>query len=93
MAARARAVDRQGCANTQLDGSRVEAACELDAKARGLLEQAMRRLALTARGYHRLLRVTRTIADLACSGRATEFHLSEAITLRQLDRRFADISR
>jgi magnesium chelatase family protein len=49
----------------------------------------MRQLALSARAYHRVLRVARTIADLAGSATVTTSHVSEAITLRQLDRRIA----
>jgi magnesium chelatase family protein len=52
----------------------------------------MRQLALSARAYHRVLRVARTIADLSGSAAVTTVHVSEAITLRQLDRRNAGTS-
>jgi magnesium chelatase family protein len=58
-----------------------------DAEALALLEDAMRRLALSARAYHRVLRVARTIADLADCGIVRREHVAEAVTLRQLDRR------
>jgi magnesium chelatase family protein len=54
-----------------------------------LLAGAMRQLALSARAYHRVLRVARTIADLAGSATVTTVHVSEAIMLRALDRRVA----
>ena len=58
-----------------------------DAAALALLASAMQRLALSARAYHRVLRVARTIADLAGSATVGTEHVAEAITLRQLDRR------
>jgi magnesium chelatase family protein len=58
-----------------------------DAAAISLLGTAMRRLALSARAYHRVLRVARTIADLARSETVRPEHVAEAVTMRQLDRR------
>ncbi len=54
-----------------------------------LAARAMRQLGLSARAYHRVLRVARSIADLAASGPLRAEHVAEAITLRQLDRRAA----
>jgi magnesium chelatase family protein len=59
----------------------------VEAPAHRLLETAMRRLALSARAYHRVLRVARTIADLADSDLVLVAHVAEAVALRQLDRR------
>jgi magnesium chelatase family protein len=47
----------------------------------------MQRLALSARAYHRVLRVARSIADLAAEEHVRSEHVAEAITFRQLDRR------
>jgi magnesium chelatase family protein len=54
-----------------------------------LLEQAMQRFGLSARAYHRILKVARTIADLGAASTVCVNHVSEAMTLRQLDRRRA----
>jgi magnesium chelatase family protein len=51
------------------------------------MQRATTRLGLSARGYHRVLRAARTIADLADSPSILRRHLAEAIGLRQLDRR------
>ena len=50
------------------------------------MEAAMRRLGLSARAYTRVLRLARTIADLAGAGRISAEHLAEAVALRVLDR-------
>jgi magnesium chelatase family protein len=85
--ARARQLERQGRANARLEGSSVARLVRADAAALTLLASAMQRLALSARAYHRVLRVARTIADLAGSATVGTEHVAEAITLRQLDRR------
>jgi magnesium chelatase family protein len=86
-AARERQIARQGQANAQLDGPVVVRRVHAEHAALQLLADALRQLALSARAYHRVLRVARTIADLAGSAAVTKRHVSEAITLRQLDRR------
>jgi len=65
IAARNRQVLRSGCLNQQLSGKQLEHECRLGKAAQNLLEQAMDKLGLSARAYHRILRVARTIADLA----------------------------
>jgi magnesium chelatase family protein len=82
-----RQIERQGHANAQLDGPVVVRRVHAERAALQLLADAMRQLALSVRAYHRVLRVARTIADLAGSATVTKRHVSEAITLRQLDRR------
>jgi magnesium chelatase family protein len=78
---------RQARANTRLEGAAVLEFARADAAAMSLLGEAMQRLALSARAYHRVLRVARTIADLAASAPVRAEHVAEAVTLRQLDRR------
>jgi magnesium chelatase family protein len=85
--ARALQAQRQGRSNARIEGVDVLTTCRADDAALALLEKAMRRLALSARAYHRVLRVARSIADLAASERVGPAHVAEAITLRQLDRR------
>ncbi len=87
--ARRRQCARQGRINAWLDAGSLAAACDTDPAARDLVGRAMRQIGLSARGYHRVLRVARTIADLAGSIRVGVEHVAEAITLRQLDRRAA----
>lgn len=78
--------ERQGMCNSRLDSACIECYCKPDKQALGLLEQAARRFNISARAYHRILKVARTIADLgACAG-VSIAHVSEAMTLRQLDR-------
>lgn len=89
-AARARQLGRAGCPNQALSNSQVEELCTLDAAGRALLEQSLTRLGLSARGYHRVLKVARTIADLAGDERIAAAQVAEAIQYRCLDRKTAN---
>jgi magnesium chelatase family protein len=73
-------------ANAQMDERMVESCCPLDARTEEFLLAAMRRLALTARGHHRILKVARTLADLEGLDAIASKHLAEAIQYRTLDR-------
>ena len=86
--ARARQIDRNGTPNHLLNNKDIEKVCHLDENNSRLLEQACKRLGLSARAYHRILKVARTIADLEDSGNITGPHISEAISYRRLDREF-----
>ncbi len=85
--ARAAQLARQGKSNARLAVQEIHAACAAEPAALELLGRAMRQLGFSARAYHRVLRVARTIADLAGEERVAARHVAEAITLRQLDRR------
>ena len=86
LAARRRQQDRQGMTNRQLTSTGLDRWCMMGEKEARLLDQAMQRLRLSARAYHRVLRVARTIADLAGSEAIETPHLTEAIGYRLLDR-------
>jgi magnesium chelatase family protein len=74
--------------NAQLDAAGIHEFCETDAEASALLRAAYDNLGLSARGYDRILRVARTIADLAGSELIRAPHIAEAIQLRSLDRKY-----
>jgi magnesium chelatase family protein len=79
-------LERQGCVNARLDGQDIHRHCALNDTTRQTLEQAMDRFRLSARSAHRILRVARTIADLAGSERIAPAHLAESLSYRVLDR-------
>jgi magnesium chelatase family protein len=83
--ARERQLARQGKANADLGTREIEQLCAVDAAAEALLKQAIARLALSARAYHRVLRVARSIADLAACETIDAAHLAEAIQYRRMD--------
>jgi magnesium chelatase family protein len=72
--------------NARMGSRELKAHCELDETTLELLKFAMGDLRLSARAYDRILKVARTIADLAGSERITSDHVSEAIQYRSLDR-------
>lgn len=72
--------------NAQLDAAGTRRYCGLDEAGASLLEAAIRRLGLSGRGYHRILRVARTIADLDGTEALDANHLAEAIQFRSQDR-------
>ena len=86
-AARRRQTERQGKPNAELSGAELEKVCRLQTSDHDVLDRAMDRLSLSARAYHRILRVARTIADLDKSETIGTAHLTEAINYRSLDRR------
>ena len=76
-------LERQGKPNARLSSAEVERHCARSAKAESLLAQAMSRLSLSARGYHRVIKVARTIADLVQSDRIEAAHVAEAVGYRR----------
>jgi magnesium chelatase family protein len=85
VAARSHQLARAGKPNAWLDNREAERDCALDARMHTLLDRAVERLGLSARGYHRVLRVARTIADLAHAPHIEVAHVSEAIQFRRFD--------
>ena len=80
--ARERALERQGCANGDLGPEATERNCAPDAAGLDLLMRATERLNLSARGWHRCLRVARSIADLGEETEIGRQHVAEALALR-----------
>lgn len=86
IAARQIALDRQNKTNAMLSATEIKSHCALSEAGHRLLEQAMEKFGLSHRAYHRILKVARTVADLAGSANIEIPHLSEAIAYRKLDR-------
>ncbi|MCP4267508.1 MAG: YifB family Mg chelatase-like AAA ATPase [Candidatus Brocadiaceae bacterium] len=72
--------------NSRMSTKTIKKHCELDNEAEGLLHQAMTELDISARGYNKILKVGRTIADLDDSETVRVAHISEAVQYRNLDR-------
>lgn len=85
--ARNKQIERAGKANSMLENKELDIHCTLADNDYQLLEHAINRFGLSARAYHRILKVARTIADLANSEQIKTVHISEAIGYRRLDTR------
>jgi magnesium chelatase family protein len=82
-------IQRQGSCNAHLNHAAVERYCTTNAAALGVLERAMQHFAISARGYHRVLKLARTIADMNGRPQIEPNHITEALMLRSLDRQRA----
>jgi magnesium chelatase family protein len=76
--------ERRPRTNTELDGEALEAHAAPETAGRKLLTEAAERLKLSARGYHRVLRVARTLADLAGVATVGRIHVAEALSYRRI---------
>ncbi len=84
--ARSKMLARSRRLNAHLDNQGIEAFCQLDVADSKLLDKAMLKLGLSARGYYKILKVARTIADLEDVENIRTHHLTEALGFRRLDR-------
>ena len=73
--------------NADMDSRQIRKFCELDPESNHILEMAMDRFGLSARAHSRILKISRTIADLEHSPDIRSHHVAEAIQYRSLDRR------
>lgn len=80
--ARAQQQTRQNCLNSQLSPTELEKYCVLDSASEQLLKVSIEKLRLSARSYHKLLKLARTIADLSTSEAIEQAHIAEAICYR-----------
>jgi magnesium chelatase family protein len=85
-AAHALQISRQNKANSRLGTCEIEQHCAPDSAGAALLKQAIARLNLSARAYHRVLKVARTVADLDGSEAVGSPHIAEAVQYRKFDR-------
>jgi magnesium chelatase family protein len=74
--------------NSQMTPRLIRRHCRIDAESERMLETAMARLGLSARAYDRILKVSRTIADLEGAGEIRSIHVAEAVGYRSLDRTY-----
>ncbi len=79
-------LQRQGKLNSRLTPGQVAEICRLERESRVLIRTAIARLGLSARAYHRVLKLARTCADLAGESQIRTIDVSEAVKLRALDR-------
>jgi len=73
--------------NAHMNSRQIRKFCALDSLSEELLERAMEKFGLSARAHSRILKIARTVADLAASEEITSAHVAEAIQYRSLDRR------
>lgn len=74
--------------NAQMGPREVREFCELDGECHALMARVIDKLGMSARAYHRILKVARTLADMESESRIARKHLAEAIGYRTLDRKF-----
>ncbi len=72
--------------NSQIPVAKMETYCKLDKKEENYMKQMYQKLNLTARSYHKILKVARTLADMDFSEHITQKHLSEAVCYRNVDK-------
>ena len=79
-------LERQGIPNAKLSPKEIDIQCKPNEAGEALLKTAIQRMGLSARAYHRVLKLARTIADLAGSAEIATAHIAEAIQYRKMDK-------
>ncbi|MBD3668356.1 MAG: ATP-binding protein [Kangiella sp.] len=82
---------RQGKLNGQLQAGEIDEHCLLSDSAKALLNKALEQLNLSARSYHRIIKVSRTIADLSGEHMIQPHHISETLNYRKIERYLAQL--
>lgn len=83
-------LQRQACLNSELHSEQLREHADLDTSSRAFMRQAFERFDLSARAYHRIVKVARTVADLAGARNIAIAHVAEALNLRHFDRAAMD---
>ncbi|MBQ0013141.1 MAG: YifB family Mg chelatase-like AAA ATPase [Proteobacteria bacterium] len=86
VSARKRQIERQGCVNAQLDGAALDAVVMMNDEMKQFLNTAAEQMGMSARGYNRIKRIARTIADLRGAENVALSDLAEAISYRPINR-------
>ena len=71
-----------------MNSAQIRKYCSVSAEGKKILKEAFEKLGLSARGYDRILRVARTVADIDGSEQITDFHIAQAVSMRSLDRKY-----
>lgn len=74
--------------NAQMSSSQIRKYCNVSPEGKKILKAAFEKLGLSARGYDRILRVARTVADIDASEQITDYHIAQAVSMRSLDRKY-----
>ena len=74
--------------NAQMNSAQIRKYCNVSPEGKKILKAAFEKLGLSARGYDRILRVARTVADIDASEQITDFHIAQAVSMRSLDRKY-----
>lgn len=82
---------RQGCQNAQLSGRQLESICDLSEEDKRFMQQALEKLKLSARAYHRVLKVALTLADLSKEDKVARHHLMESLGYRKMEQKLAKL--
>ena len=74
--------------NGELSGAQIEKYCKMEKDARQLLKMAFQNMSFSARAYHRILKVARTIADMEATESIHRHHIAEALSYRAFDKKY-----